>query len=29
VLHIPAKVPHLMKVAPGKQVTYFIVKVVE
>lgn len=29
VLHIPAKVPHLMKVAPGKSVTYFIVKVVE
>jgi len=28
-LHIPAKVPHLMKVAPGKSVTYFIVKVVE
>ena len=28
-LHIPAKVPHLMKVAPGKQVTYFVVKVVE
>jgi uncharacterized RmlC-like cupin family protein len=29
VLHIPAKVPHLMKVAPGKTVTYFVVKVVE
>lgn len=29
VLHIPAKVAHLMKVAPGKQVTYFVVKVVE
>ena len=29
VLHIPAKVPHLMKVAPGKQVTYFVIKVVE
>jgi mannose-6-phosphate isomerase-like protein (cupin superfamily) len=28
-LHIPAKVPHLMKVAPGQSVTYFIVKVVE
>jgi uncharacterized RmlC-like cupin family protein len=29
VLHIPAKVPHLMKLAPGKTVTYFIAKVVE
>ncbi len=29
VLHIPAKVPHLMKVAQGKTVTYFVVKVVE
>ena len=29
VLHIPAKVPHLMKLAPGKSVTYFVVKVVE
>ncbi len=29
VLHIPAKVAHLMKVAPRKNVTYFIVKVVE
>jgi len=29
VLHIPAKVPHLMKLAPGKTVTYFVVKVVE
>jgi mannose-6-phosphate isomerase-like protein (cupin superfamily) len=29
VLNIPAKVPHLMKVAPGKTVTYFVAKVVE
>lgn len=29
VLHIPAKVPHLMKLAPGKTVTYFVAKVVE
>lgn len=29
VLHIPAKVPHQMKLDPGKQVTYFVVKVVE
>ena len=29
VLHIPARVPHLMKVAPGKNVTYFLCKVVE
>ena len=29
VLHIPAKVPHMMKLAPGKTVTYFVVKVVE
>jgi uncharacterized RmlC-like cupin family protein len=29
VLHIPAKVPHLMKLAPGKKVTYFVVKVNE
>ena len=29
VVHIPAKVPHLMKLAPGKTVTYFVVKVVE
>lgn len=29
VLDIPAKVPHLMKVAPGKNVTYFLCKVVE
>ena len=29
VLHIPAKVAHMMKVAPGKTVTYFVVKVVE
>jgi mannose-6-phosphate isomerase-like protein (cupin superfamily) len=29
VLHIPAKVPHQMKLAPGKQVTYFVAKVVE
>jgi mannose-6-phosphate isomerase-like protein (cupin superfamily) len=29
VLHIPAKVPHQMKLAAGKQVTYFVVKVVQ
>ena len=29
VLHIPAKTPHMMKLAPGKTVTYFVVKVVE
>ena len=29
VLHIPAKVAHQMKLDPGKQVTYFVAKVVE
>jgi len=29
VLHIPAKVPHQMKLAAGTQVTYFVTKVVE
>ena len=29
VLHIPAKVPHQMKLAPATQVTYFVTKVVE
>jgi uncharacterized RmlC-like cupin family protein len=29
IMHIPAKVPHLMKVAPGQSVTYFVAKVVE
>jgi hypothetical protein len=29
VMHIPAKVPHLMKLAPGQTVTYFVTKVVE
>jgi mannose-6-phosphate isomerase-like protein (cupin superfamily) len=29
VLHIPAKVPHQMKLDPGKQVTYFVAKIVE
>jgi mannose-6-phosphate isomerase-like protein (cupin superfamily) len=29
VLHIPAKVPHQMKLESGKQVTYFVTKVVE
>ena len=29
VLHIPAKTPHQMKLAPGKQVTYFVTKVTE
>lgn len=28
-LHIPAKVPHQMLLAPGAQVTYFVAKVVE
>jgi uncharacterized RmlC-like cupin family protein len=29
VLHIPARVPHQMMLAPGAQVTYFVAKVVE
>ena len=29
VLHIPAKIPHQMKLAQGAQVTYFVIKVVE
>jgi uncharacterized RmlC-like cupin family protein len=29
VLHIPAKIPHQMKLASGAQVTYFVAKVVE
>ena len=29
VLHVPAKVPHQMILAPGTQVTYFVAKVVE
>jgi mannose-6-phosphate isomerase-like protein (cupin superfamily) len=29
VLHIPAQVAHQMKLDPGKQVTYFVVKVVQ
>jgi uncharacterized RmlC-like cupin family protein len=29
VLHIPAKVPHQMMLAPGAQVTYFVTKVTE
>jgi uncharacterized RmlC-like cupin family protein len=29
VLHIPAKVPHQMMLAPGAKVTYFVTKVVE
>lgn len=29
VLHIPARTPHQMKLAPGAQVTYFVTKVVE
>ena len=29
VLHIPAKIPHQMKLAPGAKVTYFVTKVVE
>ena len=27
--HIPAKVPHQMKLEPGAQVTYFVTKVVQ
>ncbi len=29
VLHVPAKVPHQMMLAPGAQVTYFVTKVIE
>jgi mannose-6-phosphate isomerase-like protein (cupin superfamily) len=29
VLHVPAKVPHQMMLAPGTQVTYFVAKVIE
>jgi len=29
VLHIPAKVPHQMKLAPGAKVTYFVTKVTQ
>jgi mannose-6-phosphate isomerase-like protein (cupin superfamily) len=29
VLHIPAKVPHQMILAPGTKVTYFVTKVIE
>jgi uncharacterized RmlC-like cupin family protein len=29
VLHIPAKIPHQMKLASGAQVTYYVTKVVE
>jgi len=29
ILHIPAKVAHQMKLAPGARVTYFVTKVVE
>ena len=29
VLHIPAKVAHQMKLAPGAKVTYFVTKVTE
>jgi mannose-6-phosphate isomerase-like protein (cupin superfamily) len=29
VLHIPAKIPHQMKLAAGAEVTYFVTKVVE
>ena len=29
VIHIPAKIPHQMKLAPGAKVTYFVVKVVQ
>jgi len=29
VLHIPARVPHQMMLAPGTQVTYFVTKIVQ
>ena len=29
VVHIPAKTPHQMKLEPGRQITYFVTKVVE
>ena len=29
VLHVPPKVPHQMKLAPGAKVTYFVAKVVQ
>ena len=29
ILHVPAKVPHQMKLAPGATVTYFVTKVIE
>jgi mannose-6-phosphate isomerase-like protein (cupin superfamily) len=29
VIHIPAKTPHQMKLAPGQSLTYFVAKVVE
>jgi mannose-6-phosphate isomerase-like protein (cupin superfamily) len=29
VLHIPAKIPHQMKLEPGAKVTYFVAKVVQ
>ena len=29
ILHVPAKTPHQMKLAPGAQVTYFVAKVIE
>jgi mannose-6-phosphate isomerase-like protein (cupin superfamily) len=29
ILHIPARVPHQMKLDPGAQVTYFVTKVVQ
>jgi mannose-6-phosphate isomerase-like protein (cupin superfamily) len=29
VLHLPAKVPHQMKLAPGAKVTYFVTQVLE
>ena len=29
ILHIPAKIPHQMKLAPGAKVTYFVTKIVQ
>jgi len=29
IMHVPAKIPHQMKLAPGAKLTYFVVKVVQ
>jgi len=28
-MHIPAKIPHQMKLAPGVKLTYFVAKIVQ